>query len=171
MSHFRGYVFVKDVSARTLLEPYDENLEVEPYISDFSGNISTYNPLSKYDYYRRLEDIDVALLKTGKGDDEQKYIDFWNETKEKGSDGWYKFEYYEDVYGSVERYVEAECHNSEGWCFVTPDGEWHQRGNMGWWACHDGNYDSFVQYNKEWDEAVAQAKEEGWECYYYDFHI
>lgn len=47
MSHFT--VLVIGENPEEQLAPFDENIEVEPYLSD--GEITTYNPKSKWDWY------------------------------------------------------------------------------------------------------------------------
>jgi hypothetical protein len=59
MSHFTVLVIVQDVASNEqaakavekLLAPYSEELEVAPYIND-DGEETTYNPLSKWDWYQ-----------------------------------------------------------------------------------------------------------------------
>ncbi len=51
MSHFCVAVVTKDINKlKEILDPYSENLEVEPYI-DEEGEESSYNPKSKWDWY------------------------------------------------------------------------------------------------------------------------
>ena len=54
MSHFTVAVATKKNSideVEKLLAPYDENIEVEPYL-DEDGDETTYNPNSKWDWYQ-----------------------------------------------------------------------------------------------------------------------
>lgn len=53
MSHFSVAVITKDKNnIENLLEPYSENLEVEPYYDKEYNEMSTYNPNSKWDWYQ-----------------------------------------------------------------------------------------------------------------------
>jgi hypothetical protein len=46
------------------------------------------------------------------------------------------------------------------WALVTPDGQWHERGNMGWWGLNDATADSTAQFNKLLEETIKAASPE-----------
>ena len=91
----------------------DECYEEEAYwfredgmIDDDGNLLSTYNPNSKWDWYSTGGRWKDALItKDGKGTNED-YISQIDWTK-----------------------------TSMPFAFITPNGEWHERGEMGWWAC------------------------------------
>lgn len=45
----------------------------------------------------------------------------------------YKDEYYTNMYKSKEEYADAQS-SFETYAVITPDGEWHSKGDMGWWG-------------------------------------
>lgn len=91
----------------------------------------TYNPESKWDWYRVGGRWDGYL--TGES---------------KRSDGGYNFHGHDGLNGNVApvSYVLAE--KKVPWAILTPDGEWHEKGKMGWWATSTGK-------KKGWPQAVS----------------
>ena len=61
----------------------------------------------------------------------------------------FKREFYLERYGSKEQYLK-EMGTVTPYAFVTPDGEWHAPGNMGWFACSDETAESTNEYIEEW---------------------
>lgn len=53
----------------------------------------------------------------------------------------YSREYYLDQFGDKHSYAQHIASFS-AWAFLTPDGEWHQNGQMGWWGVHDATKES-----------------------------
>lgn len=178
--HYMVLVLGRDVE--DLLAPYNENIEVEPYVSmafeeakeevsrrkgrevsdeevreyyddemDEDGNVmSTYNPKSKWDWYSiggRWADATTEYGITV-GDTDWKYpqehLDeqeqFWKdwvegENREKYADKFlmYKPEYYLNKYKNLENFLKARTYKV-GYAILTPDGEWHEPGRMGWFS-------------------------------------
>lgn len=109
---------------------------------DEDGNIlTTYNPNSKYDYYSEMDELTVdEWYKYSFYDDDENrepidYYKEWEERSTKG-DGWYNKNYYLDKFGDADTYVRW-CHLPCGYAIVTPDGEWHAPGTVGWFATDD----------------------------------
>lgn len=73
----------------------------------------------------------------------------------------YKPEYYLDQYGTKEAYAE-DLASDEPWAFITPDGVWHEKGSMGWFASSDATKDSRQTFAKEWDAAITAAAPDDW---------
>lgn len=73
----------------------------------------------------------------------------------------YKPSYYLDQYGDKETYA-ADKASPAPWAFITPDGTWHEKGAMGWFACSDATQDSRKTFREEWDAAIAAASPEDW---------
>ena len=125
-----------------MLVPYDENQEVEPY-KDKDGEMTTYNPKSKWDWWRIGGRWDGTLI---------------GERRD-GGDGGFNF--------SAEH--EQAKHNSckvseikEGlipFAIITPDGEWNERGNMGWWGCVANE-----KPGEEWESIVSKIYEAHSDC-------
>lgn len=209
MSHFSVAVFHrKDQDIDELLAPFDENKQVEPYISytrqeaidyarknykscagksddecwhamaddasegmvDSEGNIlSTYNPQSKWDWYceggrwggylkaggqRRdsapVKDIDFSMDKEAY----ERALRFWDvavDHKPAGPDEdyttFYKEEYYREYYGNRETYARHQAQFST-YAVVTPDGQWHGKGRMGWFGFSSETADEA----KDWED-------------------
>ncbi len=136
----------------TIIEGDDE----EDY--DEEGNrLSTYNPLSKWDWYEiggrwsdslknkdgelndivQLKDLDISPDKAAY----DRAIRFWeiavedkplNPGEEKPFI-FYKKEYYTERYRDKYHYAKNQA-SFTTYALVTPDGEWHEKGQMGWFG-------------------------------------
>ena len=73
----------------------------------------------------------------------------------------YKPSYYIDQYGDKEQYATDKA-SPIPWAFITPDGVWHEKGTMGWFACNDATFDSRKSFSAEWEAAIAAADPEDW---------
>ena len=139
---------------------------------DEDGNeLSTYNPKSKWDWYSiggrwsdrlklkepdengyrycdyaKMKDIDFGI-------DGEKYnecYEWWKvhvEGSDKDWDSFYKKSYFTDTYRDANDYATRQAQFST-FALVTPDGEWHEKGEMGWFGCSDETPDEA----REWDE-------------------
>lgn len=128
------------------------------------------NPSAKWDWWvvgGRFSDMlklrdgkrcDTALVSDLDTDDDadarKEALEFWKSYVDgDGSDGqdgsrsFWSPEYYRKEYGSAEVYADAQ---SKFWmrAVVTPDGEWHEVGEMGWFACSSETADDL----REWVE-------------------
>lgn len=138
--------------------------------TDEDGNIySTYNPKSKWDWWHEGRYGDEFLnKKTGErtdygriGDldtpfDEEDYndsLDFWDkwidETKPHGENEEYpslwRKEYYMEHYKDRETY--AKCNSTYcSYAVLTPDGEWHAPGKVGWFASSSESGDEWIEW-------------------------
>lgn len=154
MSHFMVTVLVpKDTQdivdkANELLAPYDENINVAPYIyktreelllekEEVTKQVNSVNcPDYLKDYRGKIEKMSLAKFVRdfhGKEvDEEENLLTTYNK---KSRWDWYVIGGRWD--GTLPNNI---CPVSEipkdFTCFaiVTPDGEWHERGRMGWWA-------------------------------------
>lgn len=128
MSHFLTIVLVDKSSLRKdgadikgvveeILAPFDGNLPVE---QDEDGN--WYNPNAHWDWWRiggRWDGV-VATGEHAPSDDGGFNFDGSHETLELNS-------------APVER-VLADLEHRLPFAIVTPSGDWHERGAMGWWG-------------------------------------
>lgn len=232
MSHFAVAVIHRDdQSVEELLAPYNENLEVEPYIEytrdeaiayarehymdknasdeacyeymaddykvDINGNlISMYNPKSKWDWWEpggrysgllknkngtpidegRIKDFDLDV-------DEAEYqyrLRYWDvvvndspltsgETKESFFNG-FKKEYYTRRYRDAETYARLMATFST-YAVVTPDGEWHAPGNMGWFGMSDESDQSWIDWVSNYDDRFISGSDPNWILTIVDCHI
>lgn len=67
----------------------------------------------------------------------------------------YKPEYYRDQYGTKEKYAMQEA-SVIPWAFVTADGDWIEKGRMGWWAMNDATKDSRAAFADAFKKYVAE---------------
>lgn len=230
MSHYRVAVYQTEASSAldTLMAPYSEHLEVEPYIDmtceeaieaarqriaesqrriddgygteysnivashandeddalldwyaewcgverDENGNfLSTYNPKSKYDYYGEIETLAMGeWLATGAEEEEDELRREWKVLSTKG-DGFYNKLYYLHRYGDEDLFVKA-CRLPVGWAVVTPDGEWHEPGKVGWFGTDDATTESYRDWVEHFEERFVKPYEgEGVSVTILDCHI
>lgn len=66
----------------------------------------------------------------------------------------WKPEYYIRRYGTFDQYL-RRCKSMAPFAFVTPDGQWHAPGTVGWFAVDDTNADSNQAYLDEWDAYIT----------------
>ena len=229
MSHFTVAVFHRpDQDIETLLAPYDENIQVEPYVqftrqqaidyarqhyksmadasdeacyayiaedykTDAEGNLlSTYNPRSKWDWWSeggrwggmlrtaagelnsaRIADIDFTP-------DAQKYeaaLRYWDvivehQPKLPGEDffSMYNEQYYLDYYGDRDTYARYMTQFST-YAVVTPDGEWYEKGRMGWWGCSSETADEAKDWEEHYRERFLDSADPDWILTIVDCHI
>ena len=76
-----------------------------------------------------------------------------------GMDSYYRPEYYRDFYGTKEAFAKERA-SFQPWAFVTSDEGWQQKGQMGWWATHDGSQESFQTFSEAWEQALVAASPE-----------
>ena len=169
-----GYVS-KYLNASTDEEFYKAGIYEDEDIYDEDGNeLSTYNPNSKWDWYvvggrwagmlkkkhPADEDDDIDSVKIKDIDfspDEEEYerhIRFWEvfvegDTIRPGEDrnnfvSMYKKEYYLNRFKTKEYYAKS---NTDFYTFavITPDGVWHEPGQMGWFGISS-------ESDEEWNE-------------------
>lgn len=137
--------------------------------TDAEGNIyTTYNPKSKWDWWTeggRYSD----MLKTKTGEtvdsgriadldfspDKEEYenaLHFWDvvvdhkpQKPDEEIQSFWNEQYYKDYYGDRETYAKTMASFST-YAVITPDGEWHAPGEMGWFGCSSEGPDE----SKEW---------------------
>lgn len=229
MSHFTVAVFHRpDQDIETLLAPYDENIQVEPYVqftrqqaidyarqhyksmadasdeacyayiaedykTDAEGNLlSTYNPRSKWDWWSEGGRWD-GMLRTAAGElnsariadidftpDAQKFeaaLRYWDvivehQPKLPGEDffSMYNEQYYLDYYGDRDTYARYMTQFST-YAVVTPDGEWYEKGRMGWWGCSSETADEAKDWEEHYRERFLDSADPDWILTIVDCHI
>lgn len=148
---------------------------------DDDGNIlSTYNPDSKWDWYQEggrwsgmlKRKSDGELVNEGRvGDlifgisqDEYDYaLRFWDvvvdhKPAEPGEDfhTFYKEEYYREYYGDRETYA-RHCAQFSTFAVITPDGKWHEKGEMGWFGCSSETPEQAKDWEDHYEERFIKA--------------
>ena len=154
------------------------------------------NPNAKWDWYDadggRWSNAGLYRLKPGEKPDEWnrvkvKQMDFSpNETKRREAEifwddyvegrnpkkvpfpAW-KPEYYLATYGTKEFYADYCAHDKRPHAFVTPDGEWHEQGTMGWFGLSTSKKETIAQNMEEWEQALRDYQ--GLYLVYVDCHI
>lgn len=159
-------------------------------MTDEDGNIySTYNPRSRWDWYMeggrwggflnhsrdsaKVRDIDFSL-------DQEAYEDalrFWDTVVDHKPvpDGeemhsLYTEEYYRDYYGDRETYARHQAQFST-FAVVTPDGEWHEKGRMGWFGCSSETGEEARDWEDHYKERFLDTADPNWELHIIDCHI
>lgn len=109
---------------------------------DEEGNLlTTYNPKSKWDYYGEVDNFTFEeWLASGTDQTEEELRRDWKVCSTQG-DGFWSKKYYQDFYGDEDSFVK-DCQLPAGWAVVTPDGEWHEPGQVGWFGVNDSTDES-----------------------------
>ena len=192
MSHYLVGVVVNDISeVDDILAPYDENMEVEPYTDD-DGEITTYNPNSKWDWYSiggRWSDGDnIVKISDFKLYDDSVdadtialYMKAWDsfegkckltEDEEKKIFGEFRMwndKYYLDRYGTCENYILAILSNIP-YAFVDANG-WYEKGQMGWWGIDNATQESIEDYTKFAEKYFTAEENQNKYIVWVDCHI
>ena len=157
---------------------------------DKQGNqLSTYNPLSKYDYYGEIETFKSVKdylkehpVRNTSGHEAYKARVFWRHAvegkplpKKFVNDDyfrvWYKKEYYLEKYGDMKTFVRYALCNAPGYAFVL-DENWYAPGEVGWFAS-EGNVSqtNTKNYLDAWDKVITDPTLQDAEVIIYDMHI
>lgn len=157
---------IVDVPTKNVYHTYEEYLReyVGAEYVDGKGYGYWYNDNAKWDWYViggrwdgyfdgentiNVKDYDTAIDKEYYNKKLQEWKD-WESGKEfdfsESYDfAFYKPEYLKGLYGSAENYARIK---STPWmrAIVTPDGEWHEVGEMGWWGCSDETHEDLMDW-------------------------
>lgn len=163
--------------------------------------LSTYNPQSKWDWYveggrwsgmLRLkvtddypsggctdsayaDEVDFSPCK----EDYDDAVDFWElivegrEPKnedEKNILSFYNKDFYLNKYSTKEKYAEYQS-AFRTYAVVTPDGEWHEPGRMGWFGCSFATEEDEKVYYENYHKFIEDAIENNWLLTVVDCHI
>lgn len=121
---------------------------------------------ARYDQ-AQIKDIDFSM------DQEiyDKAVRFWEVYVEKAPlkpdedsqdfNSFYSPKYFKDFYGSKEGYAEDRAYFTP-WAFVTSDGRWIEKGEMGWWAAHNGTSKSFRDFLEAWKKTLSECDPESY---------
>lgn len=162
----------------------EEELEYKTAIDENGSLTCRYNPKARWDYWTTLDyrSCDIPLLVTkkplnlqvkdiewGRNTDWNKYTKEHPEAKEtydklitKGD--FFKPEYYQKYYPTFEVFLKRTIEFIP-YSLVTPDGEWHSKGTVGWF----GMSDETPEESMKWDEAFYKTYIEGNEELYVTF--
>lgn len=151
MSHFTvAVIHRKDQFVHELLKPYDEKIAVDPYIKFTKAEAIEYG----HKYYKpglTDEQILEILAEVDGADEDGNILSTYNPKS--------KWDWYETG-GRWHNLLTSKNHNrgdefpirdilktpeTHTYAVITPDGEWHAPGQMGWFGCSS-------ETDKEWEE-------------------
>jgi len=164
---------------------------------DMNGNeLSTYNPNSKWDWYKiggrwggafeeygidpsgtRVGDI-KSLYDQGEYDKAARFWELYVEEQEPKDEEekelikfvFYKKEYYLDRYKDKDTY--AKCRAQFGtFAIVTPDGVWHEPGRMGWWGMSGESDEDGLDWEMNFCDRYIKTANPDWTLTIVDCHI
>ena len=165
----------------------------EDYKTDAEGNLlSTYNPKSKWDWWTEGGRWAGMLKVDGKKVDSARVTDidftpdpleyeaalrYWDvvvehQEKRPGEEyvSLYGEQYYLDYYGDRETYARYMTQFST-YAVVTPDGEWHEKGRMGWFGASSETPDEARDWEEHYRERFLDSAEADWLLNIVDCHI
>lgn len=169
-------------------------------ITEDGSVLSTYNPNSKWDWYveggrwaghLRLKEADEYGSMTTDSTfaeeidfspNKEEYdsaLRFWElvvegaepQTEdEKNVFSFYNKNYYLERYSSKEEYA-TRCAAFTTWAVLTPDGIWHEPGQMGWFGCHNASSEEERDFFDNYYKFIEKAIENNWLVTVVDCHI
>lgn len=119
--------------------PYAEDRCDQAQVKDVDFSIDQL----AYDEAIRFWEVCVEGAPLKDGEDSKKYHTF------------YRKEYFIEQYGTKEKYA-TDLATFGTWAMVTPEGEWHESGSMGWWGFNDATAESRTVFS---DFLKKQLKE------------
>lgn len=146
--------------------------------NELKVRITEENGLSDYAYDETSEFVycDEAKIKDiDFSPDKEKYDEcykWWKEKVEGSDEEWdsfYKKSYFTERYRDAEEYATRSAQFTT-FALVTPDGEWHECGEMGWFGCSSDTPDEAREWDKQYMSFIENADPE----YYFvmvDCHI
>lgn len=198
MSHFTVAVFTPTgAEVDELLAPFQEGgldecpmdyLEFEEdddYEVDDIKGIRGYwfNPNAKWDWYSIGGRWGGLLLVDGKKCDHAfaSQVDWYGMEQARlkelepfencSARKWYKPEYFQELYPTEEDYINANTMFST-YAVITPDGEWHAPGEMGWFGCSSESPDEGRTFkDRYWKNFIEPAIKNNWHITIVDCHI
>lgn len=164
MSHFPVLVIGEDIN--TQLAPYDENMSVEPYLASMDGEWQ--EALSKARFYYAEHDLETDTT----GWTDQQLLDgyyskgYWTPAQGGGFEHWSeynprsKWDWFviggrwdgEVIPGNEALVRDLNLDTLPIPFAFVKDGEWYEKGRMGWWGIVTESMDDEV-----WDAEVRKA--------------
>ena len=125
---------------------YENSEEYEDYHFDCArlADIDFSQDLEAYENAKRFWEVAVEGGSLRTGENPQDFQAFW------------KPEYYTERYANKEEYAKRMS-NFSTHAFLTPDGEWHEQGNMGWFATNDATNDSISLYYEAFEKVIKET--------------
>lgn len=168
---------------------YETRFYDKEEISEDGGIYSTYNPNSKWDWY----DIGGRwknMLIVGKSNDikDCKYVNSakvknikWDLMKEESQknmkpyekyieESYYPKEYVKEKFPTEQSYINYMT-NFSTYAVLTPDGEWHEPGRMGWWGISSATPEEEIKFSNQYEEKFLKNANPEWTLTIVDCHI
>lgn len=79
-------------------------------------------------------------------------------------------EFYQKLYPNEETYIN-EVTKFSTYAVVTPDGEWHDSGKMGWWGISEATDEERVEFENNYEEEFLKNLNPEWRLTIVDCHI
>ncbi len=119
---------------------------------DFSMDMDAYNKAIRY--------WEVVVEKQPLRNDEDKN-DFVS---------WYRDGYYKEYYNDKETYAKV-CASCSTYAVITPNGRWHQKGDMGWFGMSSETADESLDWDLHYKERFIDTADPDWILTIVDCHI
>ena len=165
MSHYPVLVITEDepdyFDIQRLLAPYDENLDEEGHDPKWdwweAGGRWADALLLKEGF--RATSAPIAALEGEITDAAREDLeDEWDGLVSENGTDFFKPEYYLERFGDAETYIEANSPNVFR-AVITPDGEWHEAGLVGWFGVTNDSPDGWRQYLRDYRKILADHRE------------
>lgn len=139
------------------------------------SNMLKYKDGNRGDY-GYIKDIDFTPRK----DKYKEALRFWEvaidkEPLKEGEDkndfiAFYKDSYYKKMYLNKELYAKI-CSQFSTRAVITPDGKWHEVGEMGWFGCSSESGDENIKWEMHYKERFIDTADPNWILVIVDCHI
>lgn len=167
-----------------------------PFYDEDGNELSTYNPNSKWDWYtiggrwsggiptKSGKNVDFVAVKDISWElnaDSIEYASrFWDVVVEgaplqdsESREDFFTFygpEYYRERYGDKNTYIKDYC-SFATYAVLTPDGEWHEAGAMGWFGVSLADAEDHKRFRNEYRELVESYADGDYVACLIDCHI
>lgn len=115
--------------------------------------------------------VDSALIKNIKWDlmeeIEKNNLEPYEDFIEKS---FYSKEYLKTKYPTEEEYKRSFT-KFYTYAVLTPDGEWHEPGKVGWWGISSATREQEIEFEKNYEEKFIKAANPEWKLTIVDCHI
>lgn len=110
-----------------------------------------------------VKDINWDLMKKLQKDNITPYEEYIKKS-------YYSEEYLKTKYPTEEDYIKSYTKFST-YAVLTPDGEWHEPGKMGWWGISNATSEQEVEFEKSYEEKFIKTANPEWNLTIVDCHI
>lgn len=122
------------------------------------GDVDFSIDMEKYNKAIRFWEVVVEKQPLKEGENQKDFFDYYREG------------FYEEYYKDKETYAKI-CASINTYAVVTPDGEWHQKGNVGWFGASDATADASLDWDLHYKERFLDTADPDWTLTIVDCHI